>query len=136
MVISRYYRNHTHDIKVLITNVFVSDMDTVQSGIGINLVTIFRWITTLFSGLIIGFVRGWKLAIVVTTFTPLIAFATGLIMTVHKVFVYFKLTVYRIERNCLDFPTLIIREHFGNCPLSVTSMYVITNFDTLSQNRM
>ena len=61
-----------------------SDLDKVLSGIGDKFALLFQWLSTFFTGFIIGFVRDWRLTLLLVAFTPLLAIGGFLITWVYK----------------------------------------------------
>ena len=57
-----------------------SDVNKVQEGIGDKIGNFFQWFSTFITGLTIGFVFGWKLALVIMAVSPLLV-ASGVIFT-------------------------------------------------------
>ncbi len=59
-------------------------MNKVTEGIGDKIGNFFQWFMCFVSGLIIGFVYGWKLSLVILAFGPLLC-GCGFAMTVVSV---------------------------------------------------
>ncbi|XP_023801905.1 multidrug resistance protein 1B-like [Cyanistes caeruleus] len=58
------------------------DINTIREGIGDKISIFLQFFSTFVSGLIIGFIYGWKLALVVTSVSPLLAASTAIWSTV------------------------------------------------------
>ena len=58
----------------------IRDIDKVHAGIGDKLVILIQWVTTFFAGFLIGFIKDWRLALVLLAIIPIILTA-GLIAT-------------------------------------------------------
>lgn len=54
-----------------------SDVNKIQDGIGDKVSNFFQWISAFFTGIIIGFVYGWKLTLVILAVSPLLVAAGG-----------------------------------------------------------
>ncbi|XP_023776219.1 multidrug resistance protein 1-like isoform X1 [Cyanistes caeruleus] len=54
------------------------DINTIREGIGDKISIFLQFFSTFVSGLIIGFIYGWKLALVVTSVSPLLAASTAI----------------------------------------------------------
>jgi ATP-binding cassette subfamily B (MDR/TAP) protein 1 len=61
---------------------FTSDVNKIQEGIGDKMGAFFQWMATFIAGLIIALVRGWKLALVCLSLSPVIALCGGTMMKV------------------------------------------------------
>lgn len=55
-----------------LTNLVVTDINLIQSGIGDKLATAVQYISTFCAGIIVGFIKGWKLTLVILGITPLL----------------------------------------------------------------
>ena len=64
---------------IFLTLFHFSDVNKYHEGIGEQIGAFFLWTTMFVSGLTAGFVLGWKLAVVVLAFVPLLAIC-GFIM--------------------------------------------------------
>lgn len=62
-----------------------SDVNKVQEGLGDKISNFLQWFASFVSGIIIGFVKGWKLALVILSVSPLLAIAGG-VMTYVSIF--------------------------------------------------
>ena len=71
MLICTHTHTHTH-----------SDIEKIQSGIGDKVAVFLSYFSTFISGYIIAFSKSWKLALVVMTMLPLIAFISATIAKV------------------------------------------------------
>uniref|UniRef100_X2B039 Bile salt export pump n=1 Tax=Capitella teleta TaxID=283909 RepID=X2B039_CAPTE len=67
----------THEIGEL-NNRLTDDVNKVKEGIGDKIGNFWQWIATFFAGIIIGFVYGWKLALVIFAVSPLLAISGGI----------------------------------------------------------
>jgi ABC-type bacteriocin/lantibiotic exporter with double-glycine peptidase domain len=61
---------------------YVSDVNKIQEGVGDKMGAALQWVSTCVAGLIIAFVRSWKLTLVCLSFSPLIAISGGITMKV------------------------------------------------------
>jgi len=52
-----------------------SDINKIHAGIGDKLAIFIQWITTFIAGFVIGFVRDWRLTLLLLGFTPFMAIA-------------------------------------------------------------
>lgn len=59
-----------------------SDVNKIQEGVGDKMGAALQWMSTCISGLIIAFVRTWKLTLVCLSFSPIIAICGGITMKV------------------------------------------------------
>ncbi|XP_048755888.2 ATP-dependent translocase ABCB1-like isoform X2 [Ostrea edulis] len=64
----------THDSGELNTRLS-GDVNKIQTGIGDKMGIFFQWTSSFLTGVIIGFVYGWKLTLVILAFSPLIVIA-------------------------------------------------------------
>ncbi|XP_062600445.1 ATP-dependent translocase ABCB1-like isoform X1 [Saccostrea cucullata] len=64
----------THDSGELNTRLS-GDVNKIQTGIGDKMGIFFQWFSSFLTGVIIGFVYGWKLTLVILAFSPLIVIA-------------------------------------------------------------
>ena len=55
---------------LLTLSLSLSDIDKIHDGIGDKLTILVQWVTTFFAGFIIGFIRGWQLALLLIAVTP------------------------------------------------------------------
>uniref|UniRef100_A0A1X7UDM9 Uncharacterized protein n=2 Tax=Amphimedon queenslandica TaxID=400682 RepID=A0A1X7UDM9_AMPQE len=51
------------------------NVDKFSDGIGDKFATLIQWLTTFFAGFVVGFIRGWQLALLLTFITPFMAVA-------------------------------------------------------------
>ena len=58
---------HTH------THTLFSDIEKIHDGIGDKAALFIQWIATFFGGFIVGFIRDWRLTLVLVAFTPFLA---------------------------------------------------------------
>ena len=63
------------DICLLSSPTLHSDINKIHAGIGDKLAIFLQWITTFFAGFAIGFVRDWRLTLLLLGFTPFMAIA-------------------------------------------------------------
>ncbi|KAK3108334.1 hypothetical protein FSP39_005774 [Pinctada imbricata] len=68
----------THEIGELNTRM-TDDINKIHAGIGDKMGQFFQWFAGFLAGFIIGFIYGWKLTLVITAISPLLA-VTGWIM--------------------------------------------------------
>ena len=61
-----------------ITERFGGDLDLLQTGIGMKFAQIWMGVSMFVSGWIVGFVKGWQLALIILAVTPLLAITAGL----------------------------------------------------------
>ncbi|XP_061185952.1 ATP-dependent translocase ABCB1-like isoform X2 [Saccostrea echinata] len=64
----------THDSGELNTRLS-GDVNKIQTGIGDKMGIFFQWFSSFLTGVVIGFVYGWKLTLVILAFSPLIVIA-------------------------------------------------------------
>lgn len=78
---------YTLYIHVIIFNIFClsSDFDKILTGIGYNFALLFQWLSTFFTGFIVGFVRDWRLTLLLIALTPFLAIGGMLITWVSTV---------------------------------------------------
>lgn len=50
-----------------------SDIGKIHDGIGDKIALLIQWVATFFGGFIIGFVREWRLTLLLVAFTPFLA---------------------------------------------------------------
>ena len=74
-----------------------SGIEKIQSGIGDKVAVFLSYFSTFLTAYVIGFVRSWKIALVVMTMLPLIALVTGAISKVRLN----QATVSYLVRACL-----------------------------------
>ena len=48
-------------------------MDKIHDGIGDKIALLIQWVSTFFGGFIVGFVRDWRLTLLLLAFTPFLA---------------------------------------------------------------
>ena len=60
-----------------------SDIEKIQAGIGDKVAVFLQYFSTFVAGYIIAFAYSWKLALVVASVLPVIAFLSGIIATVR-----------------------------------------------------
>ena len=73
-----YCRFSTSIIILILTNFMFtcfmcSDMAKIQEGMGDQLSISIQWLTTFLAGFVIGFVREWRLTLLLLVITPLVA---------------------------------------------------------------
>jgi ABC-type multidrug transport system fused ATPase/permease subunit len=83
----------THDSGGLSTRLS-DDVNKIQEGIGDKVGGFFQWIATAISGIIIALVKGWKLALVLFAFTPIIAICGAVMMYLTTASTNKELTAY------------------------------------------
>lgn len=59
-----------------------SDIEKIQAGIGDKVQVFLTYFSTFLAGFVVGFVTNWKLALVVATMLPILAFFAGVIAKV------------------------------------------------------
>ena len=69
-------------ICVLFSLALHSDVNKIHEGLGDKIGAGLQWMSCCIAGLIIALVRGWKLALVSLSLSPLIAFFGGIMMKV------------------------------------------------------
>lgn len=57
--------------------IFFSDVSKISEGIGDKVGMFFQAVATFFAGFIVGFVRGWKLTLVIMAISPILGFSTA-----------------------------------------------------------
>lgn len=50
-----------------------SDIDKIHGGIGDKVALLLQWLATFLGGFIVGFVREWRLTLLLLVFTPFLA---------------------------------------------------------------
>jgi ABC-type multidrug transport system fused ATPase/permease subunit len=73
-----------------------SDVEKIREGIGDKLAIFIQWMTTFVVGFIIGFVREWRLTLLLLGITPFIASAVAISSIVSDIII---LVVYVYCRN-------------------------------------
>ena len=75
-----------HNIQdiVMFLSTLCSDMEKILSGIGDKLALFIQWITVFFGGFIIGFVRDWRLTLLLVAFTPFLAISGAVFAKVRQ----------------------------------------------------
>ena len=75
-----------HNIQdiVMFLSTLCSDMEKILSGIGDKLALFVQWIAVFFGGFIIGFVRDWRLTLLLVAFTPFLAISGAVFAKVHQ----------------------------------------------------
>lgn len=61
-----------------------SDVDMFEKGTGDKIALFFQYMAAFVAGYIIGFVYGWKLALVIVSVSPLLAIAGGFMAKVYQ----------------------------------------------------
>lgn len=56
---------------------FFSDVEKIREGIGDKLAIFIQWMTTFVVGFIIGFIREWRLTLLLIGITPFVATAVA-----------------------------------------------------------
>ena len=57
--------------------IFFSDISKISEGIGDKVGMFFQAIATFFAGFIVGFIRGWKLTLVIMAISPILGISTA-----------------------------------------------------------
>ena len=57
--------------------IFFSDISKISEGIGDKVGMFFQAIATFFAGFIVGFLRGWKLTLVIMAISPILGLSTA-----------------------------------------------------------
>ena len=60
-----------------------SDMDKIHDGIGDKVGLFIQWVSTFFGGFIIGFIKDWRLTLLLLIFAPLLAISGGFMIKVR-----------------------------------------------------
>jgi len=63
----------------LVSFLYCSDVNKITEGIGDNIASFLQWASCFVSGIIMGLVYGWKLALVMVSVSPLLVVAGGLL---------------------------------------------------------
>lgn len=66
---------HTHTLHLP-----CSDVGKIRNGIGDKVALLLQWLTVFVGGFVVGFVRDWRLTLVLLAFTPFLAIG-GFVMT-------------------------------------------------------
>ena len=64
-----------------------SDIDKIHDGIGDKIALLIQWIATFFGGFIVGFVREWRLTLLLLVFAPFLALGGAIMAKVRTVLV-------------------------------------------------
>ena len=64
-----------------------SDIEKIHDGIGDKVALFIQWISTFFGGFIIGFIKDWRLTLVLIVFTPFLVLC-GAAFSVVRVCIY------------------------------------------------
>lgn len=65
--------------------VYFSDVDKIHDGIGDKIALLIQWIATFFGGFIVGFVREWRLTLLLLAFTPFLALGGAIMAKVSNI---------------------------------------------------
>ena len=60
-------------IPILIHVLSPSDIDKIHDGIGDKIALLIQWLSTFFGGFIVGFVREWRLTLLLLALSPFLA---------------------------------------------------------------
>lgn len=60
----------------------LSDVNKVKEGIGDKVGNALQWFFTFIAGMVIGFIKGWKLSLVILAVSPLLAISGGIMSMV------------------------------------------------------
>ncbi|XP_074659659.1 ATP-dependent translocase ABCB1-like [Tubulanus polymorphus] len=72
------------------------DIHTIHNGIGDKVATYLQWTTGFVAGFLVGFVKGWKLTLVILSTTPLIALGGALMGRALQRFTAIELKAYSL----------------------------------------
>lgn len=61
-----------------------SDIDKIHDGIGDKIALLIQWISTFFGGFVVGFVREWRLTLLLLAFTPFLALGGAVMAKVRQ----------------------------------------------------
>ena len=59
-----------------------SNIDKVYTGLGENIALLIQWISTFLTAIVVGFVRDWRLALLMLAIVPFLALAAGVFSVV------------------------------------------------------
>lgn len=62
-----------------------SDLDEIYKGIGDNLAIMIQQMSTFLAAIVVGFVREWRLALVLLGIVPFMALSTGVLARVRNI---------------------------------------------------
>ena len=62
-----------------------SDINNVQNGMGDKVATFIHFFVTFLAGYVIGFIKGWKLTLIILSLTPLLAVSATILIVVSNV---------------------------------------------------
>lgn len=57
--------------------IFFSDISKISEGIGDKVGMFFQAVATFFAGFIVGFIRGWKLTLVIMAISPILGLSAA-----------------------------------------------------------
>ena len=81
MVIIHTPHSHTH------THTHThSDIDEIYNGIGDNLAKLIQSVTSFFAAIVVGFVREWRLALILLAIVPFMALAAAVFTKVQQLY--------------------------------------------------
>ncbi|XP_048881323.1 ATP-dependent translocase ABCB1 isoform X10 [Brienomyrus brachyistius] len=83
----------THQIGVLITRL-TDDINTINDGLGDKICLFVQFFCTFIAGLIIGFIKGWKLTLVILAVSPLLAGSAAVWSTIIATLTSKELSAY------------------------------------------
>ena len=61
-------------------------MDKIHDGIGDKIALLIQWVSTFFGGFIVGFVRDWRLTLLLLAFTPFLALGGAVMAKVINIY--------------------------------------------------
>lgn len=79
--------------------VICSDINTIHEGIGDKICIFVQFFSTFVTGIIIGFVHGWKLTLVILSVSPLLAASAAVWSTVSILGLTNKTSSFHIQRG-------------------------------------
>ena len=75
--------------------IFFSDISKISEGIGDKVGMFFQAIATFFAGFIVGFLRGWKLTLVIMAISPILGLSTAVWAKVCETPTFFCVLAHR-----------------------------------------
>ena len=64
-------------------SLFLRNIDKVHAGIGDKFAMLIQWVTTFIAGFVVGFIRGWQLALLLAFITPIMGVAGAVFFRVR-----------------------------------------------------
>ena len=65
-------------------SLFLRNIDKVHAGIGDKFAMLIQWVTTFIAGFVVGFIRGWQLALLLAFITPIMGVAGAVFFRVRR----------------------------------------------------